>query len=74
MRRFKEIEKALSAIMESSQLYEKLAREYPVKFNEEYADALELLHKCLLDAGRDEKASEVVQRAAFVRMAMDDQS
>ena len=73
-RHFEEVEKALSAITESSQLYEKLAEEYPAKFNEDYADALDLLHKCLLDAGKDEKASEVVQRAAFVRMAMDDQS
>ena len=73
-RRSKEIEKALPAITESSQLYEKLAEEYPAKFNEDYADALDLLRKCLVDAGKDEEAREVGRKAALVRAAIGDES
>ena len=55
-------------------MYEKLAEEYPAKFNEDYADALDLLGECLVDAGRDEEAREVERRAALVRAAIGDES
>ena len=63
-----------SAITESSQLYEKLAEEYPVTFNEDYAGTLDVLRKCLVGAGRDEEASEVEQKAVLVRAAIVDES
>ena len=73
-RLFEEVEKALSAITESSQLYEKLAEEYPEAFNETYAKALNVLRMCLVDAGRDEEAREVERKAALVRAAIVDES
>ena len=66
-RRVEDTEKSLSTITESSQLYEKLAEEYPEAFSGKYADTLDVLYDCLADAGRDEEASAVEQKAVLMR-------
>ena len=58
---------ALPALIECSQLYEKLVDEYPDRYNEEFAYALDVHYGCLIDARRSEEAVEIEQKAAMVR-------
>lgn len=67
---FGENEKALAAIQEASDLYEKLADKFPVVYDKEFANVLDALYRCLITARRVSDARLAAKKADEVREKM----